>query len=68
MIKLQDSNITDILPESFTSDPRNIALGYALNNAMKRLLAYSGATSVYSTIDTAKDAVLDMLAADLDTQ
>lgn len=68
MIKLQDSNITDILPESFTIDPRNIALGYALHNAMKRLLSYSGATSVYSTIDTANDAVLDMLAAELDTQ
>lgn len=68
MIKLQDSNITDILPESFAIDPRNIALGYALHNAMKSLLAYSGATSVYSTIDTANDAVLDMLAAELDTQ
>lgn len=68
MIKLKDSNITDIMPEAFTSDPKNIALGYALQRAMQRLLVYSGATSVYATIDTANDAVLDMLAAELDTQ
>lgn len=68
MIKLWDSNITDILPEAFTSDPRNIALGYALQRAMKRLLEYSRTTSVYSSIDAADDTTLDMLAAELDTQ
>ena len=68
MIKLQDSNITDILPEVFTSDPKNIALGYALQGAMRRLLEYSRTTSVYAAIDVAGDDVLDMLAAELDTQ
>ncbi len=68
MIKLKDSNITDIMPEVFTGDAKNIALGYALQRAMQRLLLYSGATSVYATIDTANNAVLDMLAAELDTQ
>ena len=68
MIKLQDSNITDILPEVFTSDPKNVALGYALQGAMRRLLEYSRTTSVYAAIDVAGDDVLDMLAAELDTQ
>ena len=68
MIKLQDSNIIDILPEAFTSDPKNIALGYALQRAIQRLIGYSRTTSVYSTIETADDSVLDMLAAELDTQ
>ena len=68
MIKLQDSNITDILPEVFTSDPKNVALGYALQGAMRRLLEYSRTTSVYAAIDVADDDVLDMLAAELDTQ
>ena len=68
MIKLKDSNITDILPEVFTKEPKTIALGYALQRAMQRLLKYSETTSVYATIDTANDAVLDMLAAELDTQ
>lgn len=68
MIKLQDSNIIDILPEVFTSDPKNIALGYALQGAMRRLLEYSRTTSVYAAIDVAGDDVLDMLAAELDTQ
>lgn len=68
MIKLQDSNIIDTLPEAFTSDPKNIALGYALQGAMRRLLEYSRTTSVYAAIDVADDDVLDMLAAELDTQ
>lgn len=68
MIKLQDSNIIDILPEAFTSDPKNIALGYALQGAMRRLLECSRTTSVYAAIDVADDDVLDMLAAELDTQ
>ena len=68
MIKLQDSNIIDILPVAFTSDAKNIALGYALQGAMRRLLEYSRTTSVYAAIDAADDDVLDMLAAELDTQ
>lgn len=68
MIKLKDSNITDIMPEAFTSDAKNIALGYALQRATQRLLQYSVSTSVYAAIDAADDAVLDMLAAELDTQ
>lgn len=68
MISLKDSNITDILPEAFAKDAGNIALGYALHRAMNRLLDYSRATSVYAAIDAADDAVLDMLAAELNTQ
>lgn len=68
MIRLQDSNITDILPEKFKADPKNIALGYALSNATKRLIEYEKKTSVYACIDAASDSVLDMLAAELDTQ
>ena len=44
MIKLKDSNITDIMPEAFTSDAKNIALGYALQRATQRLLQYSVST------------------------
>lgn len=68
MIRLKDSNITDILPEVFTADPKITALGYAIQKAMQRFLSYSQTTSVYSTIDSADDSVLDMLAAELDTQ
>lgn len=68
MISLKDSNITDILPEVFAGEPETVALGYAIKRAMRRLLIYIERTRVYSLIDSADDAVLDMLAAELDTQ
>lgn len=68
MIKLQESNITHILPVKFKNDPKNKALGYALANATKRLIKYEKSTSVYARIDTASNEVLDMLAAEFNTQ
>lgn len=68
MIKLYDSNITDILPEYFTVEPETKALGYAISQAMKRLVRYCENTSVYAIIDRAPDNVLDMLALELNTQ
>lgn len=59
MIKLQDSNIIDILPEAFTSDPKNIALGYALQGAMRRLLEYS--RTIKSFCESIYDANLRMV-------
>lgn len=68
MLKLKDGCITDILPEVFAEDPKVAALGYAVRSAMRRFLTYSGATGVYSGIGSADSPVLDMLAAELDTQ
>lgn len=68
MIKLYNSNITDILPEALSGKNEVIALGYAINKAMQRLIEYCRNTSVYAVIDTAPDYVLDMLALELNTQ
>lgn len=68
MIKLYDSDITDILPEIFANDPKVIALGYAIKKAMQRFIEYCRNTSVYAVIDTAPNNVLNMLALELGTQ
>lgn len=68
MIDIQDGHITDILPEYFTNMPEVRALSYAISNAVHSLVEYCKSTSVYSTIDTADDNVLDMLATELDAQ
>ena len=68
MIKLFDSNITDILPAALSDDPKTQALGYAINKAMQRFLTYCQNTSIYATIDTLPDQILDLLAVELNTQ
>ena len=68
MINLNDSHITAILPEVLASDPKTKALSYALNRAMQRLIGYCQNIGVYNTIDTLPEEILDLLAAELNTQ
>jgi P2-related tail formation protein len=68
MINLYDSNITDILPGSLVADPNVIAVGYAIQQGVRRLIEYCRNISVYATIASAPDDVLDMLAVELNTQ
>lgn len=68
MIDLYSSNITDILPEAFRKEPEVIALGYAVNKAMQRLVDYCQNISIYASIDTLPEDVLDLLAVELRTQ
>ena len=68
MIDLYNSDITDILPEVFSYDPKVIALGYAIQKAMQRLITYCKNIGVFSAIDTVPEQVLDLLALELNTQ
>ena len=68
MIKLYDSNITDILPEALAEDPRVQALGYALGRGIQRLIGYSQNIGIYSSIDTLPEQIVDLLAVELNTQ
>lgn len=68
MIKLYDSNITDILPSVLANQEKVIALGYAINQALQRLITYCEETSVYAVIDSLPDNILDLLALELNTQ
>lgn len=67
MIKLGESQITQILPESLAQNASVQALSYALEKAVKRLINYCGNIGVFAVIDTAPDPVLDMLALELNT-
>lgn len=68
MINLRNSDITKILPDALASDAKTVALGYALNKAMQRLMDYCKNIGVYNTIDTLPKEMLDLLAVELNTQ
>ena len=68
MIKFHDSNIINILPAVLGEKEKTQALGYALQKATQRLLGHCSYISVYAAIDLASEPVLDMLAAELNTQ
>lgn len=65
MISLKDAKITDSLPEHLSEQPTVQAMSYAINRQMKKLLAYSDAAKVYAGIMKCNDAVLDILAFEL---
>ncbi|BBF42015.1 probable phage tail protein [Lachnospiraceae bacterium KM106-2] len=67
MIKLKDSYITDILPDSIKSIPEVQAISYAVHNQLVKLLEYAETTKVYACIDKMPDSILDALAIDLST-
>lgn len=67
MIKLYDGSITDILPEKLASQPRTQALGYAASRAIQRLMDYCKNTSIYASIDTLPEQIIDLLAIELKT-
>lgn len=68
MIKLEDSQIIQILPEHLAEKAEVQALSYALGRAVNRLLDYCGQIGVFAVIDKASEDVLDRLALDLNTQ
>lgn len=68
MIKLYDSNITDILPDNIKSNYDCIALSYAISNQVKKLIEYAKKTSVYACVDRLPNEILDLLAIELRTQ
>lgn len=68
MIKLRDSQITQILPEILSERESVQALSFALHQAVKKLCHYCENISVFSSIDSAPEKVLDLLAGEMDTQ
>ncbi len=68
MIKLQDSQISQILPEYLADRASVQALSFALNRAVNRVIDYCGNIGVLAVIDTVPDEILDMLALNLNTQ
>lgn len=68
MIELQNSQISQILPECLSGQAGVQALSFAINRAIERFVGYCGNISVFAVIDMAPGYVLDMLALDLNTQ
>lgn len=67
MTRLEDGQITQILPECLSGLAGVRALGYALGRAVKRLVDCCGNIGVFAEVDTVPDHVLDLLALELDT-
>lgn len=68
MIKLQDGQISKILPEYISDWDSVKALSFALQQAVQRLMGYCRNISVFAVIDTLPEKVLDLLALELNTQ
>lgn len=68
MIKLKDSQISQILPEYLSGRTEVKALSFALYRAVERLVEYCRNVSVFAVIDMAPSQLLDMLALELNTQ
>lgn len=68
MIKFSDSNVADILPEGIKKDPMVMALGYAVNKQIKKIIDKSKLISMYGAIDELPDKILDLLAIEMRSQ
>lgn len=67
MIKLRDAAIADGLPDVVAKEAWCIALGYAVQRQMRKILYYADLAHTYSAIDLLSDGLLDILAAELRT-
>lgn len=65
MIRLKDSDITQIVPESLKNSHVK-AIGYALGNQVRKLLEYAETTTVTANIDGIRnEKLLDLLAIEM---
>lgn len=62
MIKFEDSEIIQILPERLKNMPEAEAVSYAIGNAVKKIVKYARLTSVYAVIDQLPEQFLDLMA------
>lgn len=67
MIKLSEASILNNLPETLTAEPGTVALAYALQRQIAKLLQAADGVKVWSNVDGLGHGALDMLAADLRT-
>lgn len=65
MIKLQDGELLDLLPEFMRKDPDVIAISYALKRAMGIVIERSVQTRLFGDIDSLEESYLDYLAVEM---
>lgn len=68
MINFLESNVVDILPEGIKKEPMVMALGYAINKQIVKIIDQSKLISIYGTIDELPDKILDLLAIEMRSQ
>lgn len=68
MISLEESAITDILPEHLAQLPEVKALSYAITNSQKGILDTVGHSMVYAAIENLPEMIVDVLATELRAQ
>lgn len=67
MTDLYDGQITDLLNNGFRYNPETIAVGYAVREEKRRIMALAAKTRLMSAIDTLDERILDILAVELRT-
>lgn len=68
MIKLQDGELTSVLPYYIKSSTDVQAISYAYHMAMKRMLKFSKRTMLYANIDEIPEELLDLMALEVRAQ
>lgn len=68
MIELYDGQITDLLRNNpLQYDPEVMAMGYAIREEKRRIMAETAQTLTMAMLDNAPEFVLDVLAVELRT-
>jgi len=67
MTELRNGQITDLLSNSMRYNPETIAIGYAILQEKRRIMAFADRTRLMSAIDELDETILDYLAVELRT-
>lgn len=68
MIKLQDAELTSILPPYIKNNPDVQAISYAFKMGMKKFLQYAQLSALYGAVDILPEKMIDILALELQSQ
>ena len=67
MIKIEDSLITQALPDCISYTPEVKAIAYAINKQIRKVLMYTEKIIIYPNVDNLNNDILDVLAVELRT-
>ena len=68
MININESQITDILPDNLKATPDVQSLSYAIQKANQKMLDYAKKSRTYAAIQELPETILDVLSIELRSQ
>ena len=68
MIKLSEAELTSVLPPFIKEDIEVKAISYAFKMAMEKMIAFAELSTLYASLKTLPDEVIDLLALELQSQ